>query len=59
MLVGSVKSGTVVERNMLPNLFIPKWKIAGEREEAMNWGKRETCAVLTGDGKYLCNIFFF
>jgi hypothetical protein len=57
--VGSVKLGPVVERNRLPNLFIPKWKIAGEREEATIWGKRETRPVLTGVGKYLCNIFFF
>jgi hypothetical protein len=50
---GGVKSGSVVERNMLSDVVTPKWKIADERnKEAKIWEKIKMCAALANYGRY-------
>lgn len=56
---GSLKSGLVIEGNILPNLFAPKWKIVDEKnKEAMIWGKIMTHVALAEYGKSLYTFFF-
>jgi len=56
---GSMKSGLVVEGNILSNPFAPKWKIVDEKnKEAMIWGKIMTHAALAEYGKSLYTFFF-
>jgi hypothetical protein len=50
---GDMKSKLLVERNMVPDLVTPKWKIANEGNmEATIWGKIKTRAALAGYGRY-------
>jgi hypothetical protein len=57
---GSMKSGLVIEGNILPNPFAPKWKIVDEKnKDAMIWGKIMTHAALAEYGKSLYKFFSF
>jgi hypothetical protein len=50
---GDMKSKLLVERNMVPDLVTPKWKITNEGNmEATIWGKIKTRAALAGYGRY-------